>query len=125
MNINHKQKVAGVAAAVVMLVGGGSALAATRGGHGPGGPGDPLAAAASYLGISESTLQSDLRSGKTLAQVANDTSGKSSSGLIAALVAKEESDIESRVTALVNSTFPPPGQGHSPPPGTRTGTGPP
>lgn len=120
MNINHKQKVAGVAAAAVMLVGGGTAVAATRGGHGPGGPGgpgDPLAAAASYLGISESTLQSDLKSGKTLAEVANATSGKSASGLIAALVAKEESDIESRVTALVNDTFPPPGQGDAAPPG--------
>lgn len=114
MNINRKQKVTGAAAAVVMLVGGGSAVAATRGGHGPGGgPGDPLAAAASYLGISESTLRSDLQSGKTLAEIANATSGKSASGLIAALVAKAETDIEARVTAMVNGSLPV----HGPPPG--------
>jgi hypothetical protein len=113
MNINRKQKVTGVVAAVVMLVGSGSAVAATRGGHGPGGPGGPLAAAATYLGISESTLQSDVQSGKTLAEIANATSGKSASGLIAALVAKEETDVEARVTAMVNGTLP----ARGPPPG--------
>lgn len=113
MNINRKQKVTGVVAAVVALVGGGSAVAATRGGHGPGGPGDPLAAAAAYLGISESTLQNDLQSGKTLAEIANATSGKSASGLIAVLVAKEETNIQARVTALVNGSLP----AHGPPPG--------
>jgi hypothetical protein len=44
-------------------------------------------AASSYLGLSTSQLRSDLRSGKTLAQVANSTAGKSEAGLIAAIVA--------------------------------------
>jgi hypothetical protein len=51
------------------------------GDHGPGGPhgfgdhGSP-AAAATYLGISRSALQTQLQAGKTLAQIANATSGK-------------------------------------------------
>ena len=117
MNINRKQKVTGVAAAAVMLVGGGSAVAATRGDHGAGRPGDPLATAATYLGVSESTLRSDLQSGKTLAAIANATPGKSAAGLIAALVAKAESDIQARVTAMVNGSFPAHGPPHDPPPG--------
>jgi hypothetical protein len=61
------------------------------GGHGgPGafrGHGDGLAAAATYLGLSPSDLLAQLRSGKTLAQIADATSGKSESGLVDALVA--------------------------------------
>ena len=68
-------------------------------GHGPGGPGDDLAAAATYLGLSQSELQTALQSGKTLAQVANATSGKSSSGLIDALVAAEQTELQAAVTA--------------------------
>jgi hypothetical protein len=66
------------------------------GGFGPGGD---LRSAAGYLGISVQTLLSDLRSGKTLAQVADATSGKSSSGLVAALVAAGKTRIEPQVTA--------------------------
>jgi hypothetical protein len=43
--------------------------------------------AAGYLGVSPSDLRSDLRSGKTLAQIADATPGKSSAGLVDALVA--------------------------------------
>ena len=70
-------------------------------GHGPGGPGggDDFAAAAAYLGISQADLQTALQSGKTLAQVANSTSGKSSSGLIDALVAAEKTELAAAVTA--------------------------
>src|SRR4051794_30982387 len=39
-----------------------------------------LADAAAYLGISESDLIAKLQTGKTLAQIANATSGKSASG---------------------------------------------
>jgi urease accessory protein UreF len=63
------------------------------------GPGDDLAAAASYLGITTAQLTSDLQSGKTLAQVAAATSGKSASGLIDALVAHEKSELAAAVTA--------------------------
>ncbi len=42
--------------------------------------------AASYLGVSPSALEADLRTGKTLAEVANSTPGKNEAGLIAALV---------------------------------------
>ncbi len=85
-----------------------------------------LDAAASYLGLSESELRSQLESGKTLAQVARDR-GKSVDGLVDALVksAKEQldaavaagkleksdevsilKDLESRLEELVNGTIP-------------------
>ena len=86
---------------------------------GPGGPhgfGDhgPLDAVATYLGISESALMTQLQAGKTLAQIANATSGKSAAGLIAALVADAKqhfganvpSDLEQRITDLVNGVRP-------------------
>ena len=88
-------------------------------GHGPPfgfrhGPGDDLQVAADYLGTTVALLLAQLMGGKTLADVASATSGKSASGLIAALVAHEQSEhpqapkdaLTSRVTALVNGTFP-------------------
>ncbi len=68
------------------------------GGMGFGGGGD-LAAAATYLGLSQSDLQTDLQSGKTLAQVAAATSGKTVADLITALVAHETTEINVAVTA--------------------------
>jgi hypothetical protein len=83
-------------------------------------------AASSYLGVSAQQLQSELQSGKSLAQLANATPGKSEAGLIAALVkAKQEkvkaaaaaglltqarenvllAAVETRVKALVKRTF--------------------
>jgi hypothetical protein len=47
-------------------------------------------AAASYLGTSAAALEAELRSGKTLAQIAEATAGKSTAGLIDALVAAEQ-----------------------------------
>ena len=68
--------------------------------QGPGrGPNDDFAAAATYLGLTQTELQTALQSGKTLAQVANTTSGKSSSGLIDALVAAEKTELAAAVTA--------------------------
>lgn len=49
-----------------------------------------LAVASAYLGVSKAQLRKSLREGKTLAQVAGETSGKSETGLIAALVAARE-----------------------------------
>jgi hypothetical protein len=100
--------------------------------HGFGHRGFPgLDAAASYLGLSEDALHTQLESGKTLAQVAKDQ-GKSLDGLLAALKAdlkqhldeavadgrltKAQADrilptADSRLMALVNGTFPgPPGR---------------
>jgi hypothetical protein len=124
-----------------------------RGHGGPGGPGGPhgahhgeaLAAAATYLGVSQSTLLTELQSGKTLAQIAEATSGKSTAGLVAALVAAEKTELaaavkagdltqaqadeissglQARVTAMVNGQRPAhdgPGDDHGPPNGFRPG----
>jgi polyhydroxyalkanoate synthesis regulator phasin len=101
---------------------------------------DGLQAAATYLGIPAPTLASDLRAGKTLADVANATGGKSASGLIQYLVSKATSALDTavkngrltqaqesaitanltaRITALVDGTLP------APPfhPGVRPGFG--
>jgi hypothetical protein len=69
------------------------------GGLGFRGPGGDLSAAASYLGLTQPALFADLESGKTLAQIANATSGKSASGLIDAMVAQQKSDIDAAVKA--------------------------
>jgi len=67
---------------------------------GPGrGPNDDFATAATYLGLSQADLQTALQSGKTLAQVADATSGKSAAGLIDALVAAEKTELAAAVTA--------------------------
>jgi hypothetical protein len=69
-------------------------------GHGgPGAHGDELTAAASYLGVTEAALTTQLQAGKTLAQVAGATSGKSAAGLIDALVAAEKTELAGSVTA--------------------------
>jgi hypothetical protein len=108
--------------------------------HGPGRHGDELATAATYLGITPAQLLTQLQSGKTLAQVADATSGKSAAGLVDALVAAETAELDAalkagtltqaqhdqivaglkaRVTAMVNNTRPPhgPGFGHGHGPG--------
>ena len=48
--------------------------------RGPGFRHNDLADAATYLGITETALETALQSGKTLAQVADATSGKSAAG---------------------------------------------
>lgn len=106
----------------------------TRPARGSGGPDlrhgrrrGRLAAAATYLGITERTLATQLQGGKSLAQVADATSGKSAAGLIDALVARRMAKVDAalrasritqaqhdqivarlkaRVTALVNRTRP-------------------
>jgi hypothetical protein len=109
---------------------------------GPGhGPGDELAVAASYLGVSQSSLSSSLTGGKTLAQVAK-SEGKSVDGLVAALVKAEKQEwadavkagrmtaaqrdamlpgLEQRMTDLVNGTGGPGRHGFGPPP-SRSGS---
>ena len=94
-----------------------------------GGPGHGfghLDAAASYLGLTEAELRTQLESGKTMADVAK-AQGKTVEGLVAALVADEKkeldeavaagrltqaqadamlADAKSRFTDMVNGTFP-------------------
>ena len=92
------------------------------------GHGAPITAAASYLGLSQAELQAQLRSGKTLAQVA-EAQGKSVSGLESAMTATMTKNIDAnsalsasqkasiltqmkdRLGAMVNSTCPRGGSG--------------
>jgi hypothetical protein len=126
MNASRNTKIGVIAVAAVALVAAGGAFAAGkhhgskasassglsigsyvssgagRAAHdmGPGrGPNDDFAAAATYLGLSQSDLQTALQSGKTLAQVADATSGKSAAGLIDALVAAKQTELAAAVTA--------------------------
>jgi len=109
-------------------------LGVPLGGHGPDGPGHHmmgLDAAASYLGLSEADLRSELESGKTLADVAGEQD-KAVGGLVDALVADAKADLdqavqdgrltkaqrdelaaglEARMTDLVNGTRPEPPEG--------------
>ena len=57
-----------------------------------------LDGAASYLGLTKAQLHTELEGGKTLAQVAQDH-GKTASGLIDALVAAEQKELDSAVSA--------------------------
>ena len=76
--------------------GGGGGFGFRRGFLGAG-----LPAAASYLGVSTSTLVADIRDGKTLAQVAKEQ-GKSVDGLVAAIVASQKKNIDN---AVANGTI--------------------
>jgi hypothetical protein len=122
MNRSFKRKLAAIAA-VAVVVAGGAVAAVTATGQGAAHSrsaaasrrrlqrdgGRYLAAATSYLGVSLQQLQGDLRSGQTLAQVADATSGKSAAALIEAIVAAEKEDLAKnaanltrRVTLAVN-----------------------
>jgi hypothetical protein len=65
----------------------------------PGGSSRVMQLARSYLGLSATQLRSELRSGKTLAQLASTTSGKSEAGLIEALVAARKAQLAKEVQA--------------------------
>lgn len=65
----------------------------------PGGGSPTVHAAASYLGLRVSQLHSQLRSGKTLAQLASATSGKSTAGLIDAVIAARKAQLSAEVQA--------------------------
>jgi hypothetical protein len=55
--------------------------------------------AAQYLGISAATLRSDLESGKSLAQIASSTPGKSVEGLKAAIVSARKTRLDQAVSS--------------------------
>ena len=63
-----------------------------------------LRSAAVYLGMSEATLAAKLAGGRTLAQVAATTPGRSRAGLVEALVAERRRTIE---RALAENALPP------------------
>ena len=79
-----------------------------RGGFGPGGDfghhglggvlGDPIAAAATYLGLTRDALGTALHGGKTLAAIAKEQ-GKTTDGLKAALLAEAKKNIDALATA--------------------------
>jgi hypothetical protein len=115
------------------LVGGFGPGMGRHGGHG-GGPG--LDAAASYLGLTEAELRTQLDAGKTLADVAK-AQGKTVDGLVAALVSSAKTrvaadvqagrltqaqadattaDLQARITEIVNSTHAGHGGHDGPPP---------
>ncbi|HEY4349328.1 MAG TPA: hypothetical protein VGM80_17260 [Gaiellaceae bacterium] len=63
-----------------------------------GGPAGLLQTAATYLGISVTTLQTDLKGGKSLADVVGTISGKTVDGLVTALEAPAKTNLDKAVT---------------------------
>jgi hypothetical protein len=61
--------------------------------------GSLLALPAAYLGISPDALKDQLKAGKSLAQVANATPGKSAQGLVDYLVAQAKAKLDTKVAA--------------------------
>ena len=59
-----------------------------------------LAASSSYLGLPPARLRSEIEGGKTLAQIASATPGKSEAGLVAALIAAGRQRLHSIGSAL-------------------------
>ena len=93
--------------------------------------GDSEAAAATYLGMTTADLETKMRAGQTLAQIANATAGKSRDGLLNALVAdatakidaaqkagkitadqatQQKSNLSTRLAQLIDNTGPFPGR---------------
>ena len=68
-------------------------------GHRFGGSGLGNGVAAQYLGISAATLRSELQAGKSLAQIASSTPGKSVEGLKAAIIAAEKARLEKALSS--------------------------
>jgi hypothetical protein len=106
-----KQKAA--AAIAMLLVLGGGAIAAVsatgadrhkgadRPRHSPAGIRHrDLPAVASYLGLSPAQLEAELRSGRSLAQIAESTPGKSVAGLIDALIAHKRERLSKLAATL-------------------------
>lgn len=112
MKTISKRRLAAIAAALA-VVGGGSVAAVTALGQGTGRHARhhlrtaarglsrrDMRAAVAYLGISQERLVAELQSGKTPAQIADSTPGKSSAGLAAALVAEKRQRLAIRSAAV-------------------------
>ncbi|MEA2140912.1 MAG: hypothetical protein QOC91_1011 [Solirubrobacteraceae bacterium] len=106
-----KQKVIAGAAVAALVAGGSIAAVSATGQSSPGrhggahrhahrGHARDLAAAAAYLGISPAQLTGELGSGKTLAQIADATAGKSAAGLTEALIATRKALLTSAAVKL-------------------------
>jgi hypothetical protein len=109
MNRSKTRKLFAGAAVVAVIAGGTLAAVTTGRGAAHENRGGPLATAATYLGVPVPQLRGELQSGKSLAEIANATSGKSSAGLVAVLLAagreklaKVQANLPKRVQALVN-----------------------
>ncbi len=68
-------------------------------GHGAGVHRGARAAVRSYLGLTPRQLHSQLRAGRTLAQIANATPGKSAAGLVEAIIAARQARIDAAAAA--------------------------
>jgi hypothetical protein len=73
-----------------------TAVRGDRSSHATGGRGD-IAVAAAYLGLERAQLRDELRSGRTLAEIAGGTAGRSASGLIDALVSARAARLQAAV----------------------------
>ena len=111
--VGTRRRTAAIAIAVVASAAAGSAIAASKvyGGststpaaadaplgvrdHHSGG----LAAAAGYLGLSESQLFAQISQGKTLADIADSTPGKSVEGLVTAMVSAAKANLDALVAS--------------------------
>jgi hypothetical protein len=106
LGLKRRFALAGAVVAVAAPVGAGTA-AACNGGHANGSTAvrtherraGLLTTAAGYLGVTKDALKTQLESGMSLAQIADATSGKSSAGLVDALVAPVKTTLDSRVSA--------------------------
>jgi hypothetical protein len=68
-------------------------------GHGVAARHGARAAVRNYLGLTPAQLHSQLRAGRTLAQIANATTGKSAGGLVAAIVAARQGRLDAASAA--------------------------
>jgi len=94
LETTEKQKLAAATASLP-----GRITAAVDRPRGAGARSGTLRAAAGYLGVGAPQLRTEERAGKTLAQIADSTSGKSSAGLVDALVAVRRAAIDAAVKA--------------------------
>ncbi len=100
--MNRRNRIAlGISSTLVLGAAGAGIATAAKTDSGPpaGGGGPPGAAAiATYLGLTSDQIRTDLKSGETLAQIAN-AQGKTVSGLEAAIVADATTNLDAAVTA--------------------------
>jgi hypothetical protein len=77
----------------------GSTTAAVTAASRSAAPRGMFVAAAAYLGLAPSELRRQLHAGRTLAEIADSTAGRSSAGLLAALIAAGSARIEAAVAS--------------------------
>jgi len=90
--------IAGVIVAIVTATGHSHAPVNSAGaGSGRGGSRGDLAVAASYLRLTRAQLRRERRSGRSLARIADATSGRSAAGLVEALVSARKASLAAAV----------------------------